>query len=74
MDNTTQQKTLLRQTETRKRCGDLPKSTLFLYIQQGRFPKPVKIGRASAWIESEVDAWIAERIAERDAAKTGGPR
>lgn len=28
------------------------------------FPKPIKIGkRAVAWLESEVDAWIADRIA-----------
>lgn len=28
------------------------------------FPKPVKIGtRAVAWVQSEVDAWIAQRIA-----------
>ena len=28
------------------------------------FPKPIKIGpRASAWIEDEVNRWIAERIA-----------
>lgn len=28
------------------------------------FPKPIKIGaRAVAWVQSEVDAWIAQRIA-----------
>ncbi len=30
------------------------------------FPRPVKIGpRASAWVESEVMAWIESRIATR---------
>lgn len=30
------------------------------------FPKPIKIGpRASAWVESEVIAWIESRIVER---------
>jgi predicted DNA-binding transcriptional regulator AlpA len=33
----------------------------------GLFPRPVKIGNKNAWIESEIDAWIAERIQERDA-------
>lgn len=34
------------------------------------FPRPVKIGlRASAWAESEVHAWIAGRVAERDNGK-----
>jgi predicted DNA-binding transcriptional regulator AlpA len=32
------------------------------------FPKPVKIGNKNAWIESEIDEWIAERVRERDAA------
>jgi prophage regulatory protein len=40
--------------------------------KEGRFPKRVKpsgspIGR-SAWIEAEIDAYIAARVAERDAA------
>ena len=34
------------------------------------FPRPVKLGpRASAWVESEVYAWIESRIAQR---KQGG--
>jgi len=37
-------------------------------MKSGRFPRPVKVGEnRNAWIESEVDAWIAARIAERDA-------
>lgn len=35
------------------------------------FPLPVKIGRASRWVSSEIDAWIAARIAERDAKSAG---
>lgn len=32
------------------------------------FPRPVRIGvRAVAWFETEVEAWLAERAAERDA-------
>ena len=35
-----------------------------IYRLEG-FPKPVKVGGStSGWIESEVDAWIAETIAE----------
>lgn len=37
-------------------------------IKRGRFPKPVKLGRLSAWPESEVLAWIEARKAERSAA------
>lgn len=44
-------------------------STIYLAIREGTFPKPVKIGqRASAWVESEVNAWINARINERDFA------
>jgi predicted DNA-binding transcriptional regulator AlpA len=36
----------------------------------GEFPAPVSISdRRIAWIESEVDDWIAARIAKRDAGK-----
>jgi len=40
--------------------------------RDGRFPKPVKVGVASRWVESEVDTWIAARIAERDMGKDVG--
>ena len=30
------------------------------------FPKPVKVGTGSRWVESEIEAWMLERIAERD--------
>lgn len=37
-------------------------------IKAGRFPKPVKgAGKSNAWIETEVDGWIACKISERDA-------
>lgn len=33
----------------------------------GDFPKPVKLGtRRIAYLKSEIEAWIAERISERD--------
>lgn len=31
-------------------------------IQEGTFPKPVKMGRSSRWIEREVKEWLEERI------------
>ena len=38
----------------------------------GRFPRRVQLGdNAVAWIESEIDAWLEERAADRDAS--GGP-
>lgn len=44
------------------------RSRLYDEISAGRFPAPVKIGaRAVAWPEADVDEWIAERIAAREA-------
>ena len=33
-------------------------------IQDGEFPKPNKLGRSSRWLESEVEAWLQQRIAK----------
>lgn len=44
-------------------------ATIYRSIKAGTFPAPVKTGvRASAWVGAEINAWIAERIAQRDAA------
>jgi prophage regulatory protein len=50
----------------------LGKTAIWDRVRAGRFPKPVRIGvRAVAWLESEVQAWIAARIAARDDAPAG---
>jgi len=57
---------LIRFPEVQKRTG-YSKAWLYRLLGENRFPKPVKIGsRSIAFVESEIDAWIAERIAERD--------
>ncbi|MEK2485632.1 AlpA family transcriptional regulator [Providencia stuartii] len=33
-------------------------------IQDGEFPKPIKLGRSSRWLKSEVEHWLQERIQE----------
>ncbi|EFF0684127.1 TPA: AlpA family transcriptional regulator [Escherichia coli] len=33
-------------------------------IQDGIFPKPIKLGRSSRWLQSEVEAWLQQRIAD----------
>ena len=32
-------------------------------IQDGEFPKPIKLGRSSRWYKSEVESWMLQRIA-----------
>lgn len=31
-------------------------------ISEGAFPKPIKLGRSSRWLHSEVQAWMQARI------------
>lgn len=53
---------LIRLSEVTHRCG-LRRTQIFNLQRSGRFPRRVKIGkRAVAWVSSEIDAWIAERI------------
>lgn len=32
-------------------------------IKDGLFPAPIKMGRSSRWLESEVNQWLVNRIA-----------
>ncbi|ENC9776988.1 AlpA family transcriptional regulator [Pseudomonas aeruginosa] len=45
------------------------RSTIYKYISEGAFPKPVSLGeRCVGWVEEEVHDWVMEKIEERDAA------
>lgn len=45
----------------------LSKSTIYAYVSEGRFPRPITLGlRSVAWIESEVNSWKSEQVALRD--------
>jgi prophage regulatory protein len=42
---------------------------LYRLIKIGKFVKPIHLGTGRiAFVETEIDAWIKERVAERDAA------
>lgn len=59
---------ILKRPAVEAKAG-LSRNHLYSQISEGRFPKPVRIGRkAVGWVESEVDAWIKARIDERDGA------
>ena len=54
--------TILRRKQVQARIG-LSRSTLYLRIAEGTFPKPVSLGaRAVGWPASEVEALNAARI------------
>lgn len=41
------------------------------YMVAGYFPKSVELGsRLEAWVEDEIDEWIADKISKRDASST----
>lgn len=53
---------LIRLKEVQHRVG-LGRSTIYRWMAEGKFPKPVQLGGyAVAWAESEVEGWIAERL------------
>ncbi|EKK3999125.1 AlpA family transcriptional regulator [Cronobacter sakazakii] len=37
---------------------------IYRLIKEGIFPKPIKLGRSSRWLQSEVEAWLQARIDE----------
>jgi prophage regulatory protein len=36
----------------------LCRASVYGMIARGAFPKPIKIGRRSAWLEGEIDQWV----------------
>jgi prophage regulatory protein len=53
----------------------LARSTIYKYIAEGTFPKPVSLGdRCVGWVDSEVHDWILARIEERDLAESPSAR
>ena len=46
------------------RLTGLTDKWFYKLIQDGLFPKPIKLGRSSRWLQSEVEAWLQQRIAE----------
>jgi prophage regulatory protein len=56
---------ILRLPAVKTRTG-LSRSTIYLRVSQGAFPRPVSLGgRAVGWVEAEIQSWLAERIAAR---------
>ena len=62
----TQPTSLLRIEDVMRRVG-FRRNKLYDLINEGAFPRPAKIGRISVWPSHEVDKFVADRIAERDA-------
>ena len=53
---------ILRLPAVKARTG-LSRSTIYLRISEGRFPKPISLGgRAVGWVETEINHWIEQQI------------
>ena len=60
-----QNKRLIRRPEVQRRVA-LGRSAIYEKMARGEFPKPVHLGdRAVAWVESEIDQWVEDRISAR---------
>lgn len=55
---------IIRLPEVIERVG-IARSSIYLKIQEGTFPKQLKLGRNSGWLESEIDAWIQDLASKR---------
>jgi len=60
---------ILRLPTVKARTG-LSRSTIYLRVAEGTFPKPVSLGgRAVGWVEAEIQQWLEQQIeASRKAA------
>jgi prophage regulatory protein len=45
------------------------RTAVYELIKAGKFPRPVKVGAASAWIDVEITRWIEELASKRDASR-----
>lgn len=47
----------------------LGRSSIYKFMDENTFPKSVSLGgRAVAWVESEIEDWMNERLSQRDNA------
>jgi len=61
---------ILRDTQTADKCGWRGRSTVWYKVKTDPdFPRPVKIGGITGWIESEIDAYLLRKIAEQRGVK-----
>ena len=61
--------TILRLPAVKARTG-LSRSTIYLRISEGTFPKQISLGaRAVGFVESEIEEWLSRQIEQSRKAK-----
>jgi predicted DNA-binding transcriptional regulator AlpA len=64
-------KNILKRSQAAKVAGvsirQIPK-----LIKEDGFPAPITVGKSDGYIDTEIQEWIDQKIAERNAALAGG--
>lgn len=61
-DKTRRGTRLIRLPEVQHRVG-LGRSTIYRWMAEGKFPKPVQLGGyAVAWAEDDIEGWICAKL------------
>jgi prophage regulatory protein len=64
---------ILRLPAVKARTG-LSRSTIYLRVSDGSFPRPVALGaRAVGWVESDIEEWISRKIRQSRGADAASP-
>ena len=51
-------------------CTGMTDKWFYQLISDGKFPKPIKLGRSSRWYKSDVETWMQQRIAASRGTRT----
>jgi prophage regulatory protein len=63
---------LIRLPAVQARVG-MGRTAVYELIKAGKFPRPVKVGTASAWIDIEITRWMEQLAANRGAPREPRP-
>ncbi|CAH1745240.1 AlpA family phage regulatory protein [Thauera humireducens] len=55
----------LRTTKEVTEALRISRTTLYELIANGELPKPVKVGSRSLWPQSDIEVFVAKKLAER---------
>jgi prophage regulatory protein len=65
---------ILRLPAVKTRTG-LSRSTIYLRVAEGRFPRPISLGaRAVGWVDAEVEEWLSSQIELSRRTQGGRPQ